>query len=159
MTSIPFSAGRTMTRSGIEGTAGGIGVLGVGLESKHVPGAEGTGGSECGPTSAGWVKEAGIPIDTHLEEVLKSDDGFFVGMNFSACWGNDRVSFGSDDLSVTSPAKERRLINSAWSSRRVWSDTLIFTSLPNQWIVIELEVIKVFERRQSSGIVLRREPK
>jgi len=79
-------------------------------------------------------------------------------MDVSDCWGNDAVGFGTDDLSVVSPAKECRLINSAWSSRRVWSDPFILTSLPYQRIGVELEAIEMCQHLPGLGVVLWGEP-
>ena len=150
---------RTMTRSGVEGAAGGVCVLRIGLKPEDFAGTEGSGGSEGGAASAGGIEESGIPIDTHLEEVLKSDDGFFVGVDVSGCWGNDAVGFGSDDLAVVSPAEESRVINSAWASRSVWSDSLIFTSLPYKWIGIEDKAVELLKSFPCLAVMFRREPK
>ena len=78
-----------MTRSGVESASRSVCVLGVGLKPEDFSGAEGASGSEGGAASAGRVKEAGVSIDTHLEEVLKGDGGLFVGVDVSGCWGGD----------------------------------------------------------------------
>ena len=69
---------RTMTRSGVEGASGGVCVLRVELKPKDFSGTEGAGSSEGGAASTGGIEEAGVSIDTHLEEVLKGDGGLFV---------------------------------------------------------------------------------
>ena len=73
----------------LEGTASSIGVLGVCFEAAYVSGTEISRGSERRTTSAGGVKESGVSIYTHLEEVLESDDGLLVGVDVSGCWGDD----------------------------------------------------------------------
>lgn len=81
-------------------------------------------------------------IDAHLEEVAEGNFRLFVGMvaDVSLDGGNDGVGFCLDDLSIVSPAEERRLVNPSRAARSIGCNAAIFTSLPHKRVGIELEI-------------------